>query len=190
MSKVSVLSQNTRIAITVCAGLSIALTACRTMDLTADGVAIVPFESRAEPRSTYDLGSATLRFQTEAWTNRMPGPAPRGQDAAGFPLHVAVRVELVGQVDARAELNVKALSLWSVDGDSLWAAFALERPDGSAPVLRPGDAGTVWELTDDRDRPRFALIAENAVAVPMLLIVQDSRQRTIRLPEIQVIAAY
>ena len=57
-------------------------------------------------------------------------------------------------------------------------------------MLWPEDPGTLWELTDDRDRPRFALIAENAGAVPMLLIVQDSRQRTIRLPDIQVIAAY
>ena len=49
---------------------------------------------------------------------------------------MAVRVELVGQVDARAELNVKALSLWSVDGDSLWAAFALERPDMKDKLMR------------------------------------------------------
>ena len=130
MSGNRILTQNTGIAIAVCAALSMTMAAsCRTMDLTADGVAIVPFESRAEPRSTYDLGSATLRFHVDAWTNRMPGPAPRGEDAAGFPLHVAVRIELVGQVNAPAELNVKALSLWSADGDSLWAAFALERPD-------------------------------------------------------------
>jgi hypothetical protein len=167
--------------------------ACRDVDpaleMTADGVPIIPYQSVAAAVQDYTSSCGAYRFHLQAWTNRMPTVPPgRGTDA-GFPLYVALQVQPTAPAGGTDSLRITALTLWAPDGDLLWSAMALVTPDGREPWVHSGRA-LPTELTNDRKRPRRSAAPPNARVSPHLLIVDRGRQTVLRLPDIQITAAY
>jgi hypothetical protein len=85
---------------------------------------------------------------------------------------------------------VAALSLWNPAGDSLIGAFSLVRADGSPPWIHSANPAAQSELTNDRSQPRYRAAEPDELVVPHLLLIQGSRETTLRLPTLPITAAY